>query len=205
FGMEIPYTIINDAIKQLVRYKYYMIKKGQSEEDNDEEESEEQVVSRAGRGRGKGYMCSGNQEVNVSSKPKKDVVPRKQRTITYADNILKTKDRVVLLAKSVSTEKQRRSKESRLESIRQEIQARKREGSSAAKDGEFEDFSDINSDVTARSSWSNTYKDDDTDDAENSDMDISDDDSDKGDDNAAGFGVFMYDKSKELPKFTPIM
>ncbi|GKD70586.1 hypothetical protein Tco_1324676 [Tanacetum coccineum] len=108
FGMEIPYTIINDAIKQLVRYKYYMIKKGQSEEDNDEEESEEQVVSRAGRGRGKGYMCSGNQEVNVSSKPKKDVVPRKQRTITYADNILKTKDRVVLLAKSVSTEKQRR-------------------------------------------------------------------------------------------------
>ncbi|GKD40612.1 hypothetical protein Tco_1260819, partial [Tanacetum coccineum] len=92
------------------------------------------------------------------------------------------------------------SKESRLESIRQEIQARKREGSSAAKDGEFEDFSDINSDVTARSSWSNTYKDDDTDDAENSDMDISDDDSDKGDDNAAGFGVFMYDKSKDLRK-----
>ncbi|GJY41859.1 hypothetical protein Tco_0429129 [Tanacetum coccineum] len=90
-----------------------------------------------------------------------------------------------------------------------EIQANKREGSCAAKDGEFEDFSDTDSDATTSSSWSDTNKDDDKDDAENYDMfklyvDISDDDSDKGDDDAARFGVFMYDKSKELPKFTPI-
>ncbi|GJW42245.1 hypothetical protein Tco_0071044 [Tanacetum coccineum] len=35
-------------------------------------------------------------------------------------------------------------------------------------------------------------------------MDISDDDYDKRDDDEARFGLFMYDKSKELPKFTPI-
>ncbi|GJR16727.1 hypothetical protein Tco_0965254 [Tanacetum coccineum] len=37
-----------------------------------------------------------------------------------------------------------------------------------------------------------------------SDIDISDDDSNRKDeDDAAGFGVFMYTKSKALPKFTP--
>ncbi|GJZ40427.1 hypothetical protein Tco_0586990 [Tanacetum coccineum] len=90
------------------------------------------------------------------------------------------------------------SKESRLENIRQEIQASKEERSSATKYREFKYFSDTNSDSTASSSWSS-----DKDDAENFDMDISDDESDKEDDDAVGFGVFMYDKSKELHKFTP--
>ncbi|GJZ44533.1 hypothetical protein Tco_0591788 [Tanacetum coccineum] len=72
---------------------------------------------------------------------------------------------------------QKGSKESKLESIRQEIEAGRREGSK---------------------------KDDDKDDAKVFNMDISDDDSDKGDDDAAGFRVFMYDKTKKPPKFTPI-
>ncbi|GJV40201.1 hypothetical protein Tco_1418641 [Tanacetum coccineum] len=104
------------------------------------------------------------------------------------------------LKKPLLLKKERNSKESRLKSIRQEIQASKGERYSAAKDGEFKDFLDTDSDATTSSSWSDTDKDD----AENSDMDISDDDFDKGNDDATGFRVFMYDKSKELPKFTPI-
>ncbi|GJR82107.1 hypothetical protein Tco_0152892 [Tanacetum coccineum] len=88
--------------------KSISLKKKKSEEDNAEEESEEKVVSRARRGHSKGYMCSGNQEVNVLSKPKKYGVPNKKRTITYADNLLETEDEAILLAKSVSTKEQRR-------------------------------------------------------------------------------------------------
>ncbi|GJZ92067.1 hypothetical protein Tco_0664132 [Tanacetum coccineum] len=70
-----------------------------------EEEPEEQHVSLVRSGRGKGYMCIGNREVNVSSKPKKAVVPRKLRTITEADNLIEQE--AVELAKSVSIEEQR--------------------------------------------------------------------------------------------------
>nr|GEU29954.1 zf-CCHC domain-containing protein/UBN2 domain-containing protein [Tanacetum cinerariifolium] len=94
------------------------------------------------------------------------------------------------------------SKESRLESKRQEIQAGKGEWSSAIKDREIEYFSDTDSDATTSSSWSSDK--DDKDDAEDSDLDISNDDSNKRDDDVDGFRVFMYDKSKELPKLTPI-
>nr|GEW90409.1 hypothetical protein [Tanacetum cinerariifolium] len=65
-------------------------------------------------------------------------------------------------------------------------------------------FSDIDSDAIRSSSWSDTDKDINKDDAEYFDIDISNDDSDKGDNDVDGFGVFMYDKIKELPKFTPI-
>ncbi|GKB69256.1 hypothetical protein Tco_0930668 [Tanacetum coccineum] len=70
-------------------------------------ESEEHAMFRTRRERSKGHVCSGNQEVNVSSKPKKDDVPRKKRTITYADNLLEIENKAILLAKSVSTEEQR--------------------------------------------------------------------------------------------------
>nr|GFB23704.1 hypothetical protein [Tanacetum cinerariifolium] len=55
------------------------------------------------------------------------------------------------------------------------------------------------SDATRNYSWSDT----DNEDTKDSNMDISDDDFKKGDDDAAAFRVFMYNKSKELPKFTP--
>ncbi|GKD09148.1 hypothetical protein Tco_1188833 [Tanacetum coccineum] len=51
-----------------------------------------------------------NQEVNVPSNPKKNVVPRRKRTITYADNLLETEDEAILLSKSVSTDEQRLQK-----------------------------------------------------------------------------------------------
>ncbi|GJV53293.1 hypothetical protein Tco_1449034 [Tanacetum coccineum] len=144
---------------------------------------------------------------------------REKKSDTYADSLLETENESVLLAKSgkkfkrIATEDpavqllpdlRKGYKESRLESIRQEIQASKGEGSSVARDGEFEDFSDTNSHATASSSWSDTDKDDDKDDAKNSNMGISDDDSNKDDDDVAEFRVFMYDLSNELPKFTPI-
>ncbi|GJY74986.1 hypothetical protein Tco_0479417, partial [Tanacetum coccineum] len=46
-------------------------------------------------------------QINVSSKPNNDVVPRIKRTITIADNIIETEDEAVMLVKSVSTDEQR--------------------------------------------------------------------------------------------------
>ncbi|GKD60034.1 hypothetical protein Tco_1297543 [Tanacetum coccineum] len=135
-------------------------------------------------------MRLGNQEVNVPSIFKKNVVPRSQRSIIYAANLLETENEVIqvekdiedtypakarLKLKGVATEDptvqsqlylRRGSKESRLESIRQERQAVV-EGSNEEKDDEIDDF----------------------------DMDLSDDEP-KGDD-ASGFGVLMYNKSTE--------
>ncbi|GKB10562.1 hypothetical protein Tco_0844485 [Tanacetum coccineum] len=89
----------------------------------------------------------------------------------------------------------RGSKES---SLRQENQPVGGEGSSATHDKyyEFEEISATDSDATQDSSCSETddEKDDETDDSDNSDMDLSNDEP-KEDDNAAGFGVFMYNKS----------
>ncbi|GJX53524.1 hypothetical protein Tco_0281893 [Tanacetum coccineum] len=142
--MEIPDIMTNDAIKQTVGYKYYKIQKDQS-----------------------------NQEVNVSSKPKKVVVPKKPRTITIADNIVEQETLAFKLAKSVNIEEQRLQQQ-------------------------------IDSNATRNSSSSDTDEDNDTDDAEDSNLDIFDNDSDKGDDDATGFRVFMYNESNEPPKFTPI-
>ncbi|GKF45900.1 hypothetical protein Tco_0135702 [Tanacetum coccineum] len=67
FGMELPDSMINDAFKQSTGYIVYKSKREQSEKYNDQVTSKEKNVSTLGRGRGKGYMCSGtgNLEVNV--------------------------------------------------------------------------------------------------------------------------------------------
>ncbi|GJY32570.1 hypothetical protein Tco_0417039 [Tanacetum coccineum] len=44
---------------------------------------------------------------------------------------------------------------------------------------------------------------DETNDSEDLDMDLSDDEPNKGDDDVAGFGIFVDNKSQELAKFTP--
>ncbi|GKA46640.1 hypothetical protein Tco_0739523 [Tanacetum coccineum] len=189
FGMEIPDTMINDAIKQSTRYKYYKHKKNES-----------------------------NQEVNVPSMFKKNVVPRKQRSITIANNLVPQEDVAVELAKSKPKgpaiedpvvqsllDLRRGSKESRFKSVRQEKKPVGGEGSSAVHDKyyEFKDISATYSDATRDSSCSETdkEKDDETDDFEDSDMDLSDDEP-KGDDDVIGFGVFMYNKSTEPLKST---
>ncbi|GKE39010.1 hypothetical protein Tco_1462415 [Tanacetum coccineum] len=96
----------------------------------------------------------------------------------------------------------RGSKESRLESQRQEKQAVRGEGSSAIHDKyyEFEYISATDSDATRDSSCSDTNeaKYDETDDSY---IDLSADEP-KGDDDAARFRVFMYNKSTEPLKST---
>ncbi|GJW83619.1 hypothetical protein Tco_0156764 [Tanacetum coccineum] len=73
------------------------------------------------------------------------------------------------------------------------------EGSSNAHNKHYAD-SDTNSNAILYFSCSEESKNE-TDDADNSDMDLSDDNP-QGDDDAAGFGVFMYNKSTETPNST---
>nr|GEW00597.1 putative reverse transcriptase domain-containing protein [Tanacetum cinerariifolium] len=92
---------------------------------------------------------------------------------------------------------------SRPESIKQMKQAVVGEGSSDAleKYYEFENTSATDSDATRDSSCSDTDKEKDikTDDSDDSDMDLSDNNP-QGDDDAAGFGVFMYNKFTDHSK-----
>nr|GFA14377.1 hypothetical protein [Tanacetum cinerariifolium] len=159
----------------------------QNEKDNDQDILEGKNVFTFERGQGKGYICSGtgNQEVNVSSKPKHDAVPRRKRTITFADNLIGSEDEAVLLAKLVRTDEQRIQQREIMPQffIDKEVNTEVDEAYGAEKGKQL--------------------KDDDKDDIEDSDMDIDDDDSDKEKDDAAGFGLFMYDKTKELSIFTP--
>ncbi|GKB72212.1 hypothetical protein Tco_0933624, partial [Tanacetum coccineum] len=185
--------------------------KGQSEKDNVEGEPEVKNVSLVTRGRGKGYMCIGNQEVNVSRKPKKFVVPRKPRTITVPHNIMEQETMAVELAKSISIEEHRLQQREIMTQLPIEKQIEKdidegyvakrglklkgaatedpsiqsllalRKGSKEIKRGH------VRKEVQAAK---DTNKDDDKDDTEDSDMDICNNDSDKGDDDATGFGHF---------------
>ncbi|GJR76161.1 hypothetical protein Tco_0088526 [Tanacetum coccineum] len=107
FGMEIPNIMINDTFKKSARYKYYKAKKVESNKAKSTEEPEEQHVSPVRRGLDKGYMRSGNQEANVPSMFKKNVVPKKTRSLTIADNIIK-EPIAVELAKPISIQEQRR-------------------------------------------------------------------------------------------------
>ncbi|GJU40800.1 hypothetical protein Tco_1193757 [Tanacetum coccineum] len=219
--MEIPDIMIDDAFKKLTRYKYYKAKYAESEKAKDVEEPEEQNESVVRSGRGKGYMRSGDYKANVPKMFKKDVVLRKTRSLTAAEETIAVK-----LVKSISIDEQRThqrrrsqltidrqidndladtyaewgqklkgpavddpalqslldlqkgSKSSRLESLRQKKQAVAGEGSNTSEES-----------------------DNGTDDANDSDMDLSDDNPNE-DDDIAGFGVFMYNKSTETPKST---
>nr|GEW85153.1 hypothetical protein [Tanacetum cinerariifolium] len=160
--MEIPNEKINDAIKKKVRYKYYMAKKVESKKAKMVGEPEEQRVSLVKRRRGKGFMSYGDQVVNVS-KLKKDVVQRKTRSLTII------KETVVA---------------SRLEILKQKKQAAEGEGSSATHN-KYYDSSNTNSEATLYSLSSDKIKEsvNETDDADDSDMDLFDDDP-HGDDDA---------------------
>ncbi|GKD17725.1 hypothetical protein Tco_1206883 [Tanacetum coccineum] len=83
FRMEIPDTMINDAIKQSAGYRYYKYKKNESEKAEAAEEPEEHHVSPVRSGK------------------------EKKMSITIADNLVLQEDVTVELAKSVSIEEQR--------------------------------------------------------------------------------------------------
>nr|GFB51296.1 hypothetical protein [Tanacetum cinerariifolium] len=85
FGMEVPDAMISDAIKKKSGYKFYMAKKVDNEKAKIVDKLKEQHVSLIKSGKGKGFMCYGDQVVNVPNKFKKDVVPRKTRSLTIAE------------------------------------------------------------------------------------------------------------------------
>ncbi|GJX44095.1 hypothetical protein Tco_0260771 [Tanacetum coccineum] len=220
FRMKIPDTKISDAINQSAGYKYYEAKKAESEKGNTAKEPEEQHVSPVKSGRGKGYMRLGDQEVNVSSAFKKNVVPKKQRSIIVADNLVPQEDVAVELAKSVSIKERQLQQRDLMTQLTIERQIEKyvedtyaewgqKLKGPATEDPVVQSLLDLrrgskeNSDVTRDSLGSDTdqKKEDETDDSDDSDMDLSDDEP-KGDDDVAGYGVFMYNKSTEPLKST---
>ncbi|GJU67683.1 hypothetical protein Tco_1253942 [Tanacetum coccineum] len=142
FGMEVPDAMISDAIKKKAGYTYYMAKKVESEKAKIIDEPEEQHVSLVKSGRGKGFMCYGDQVENVPSKLKKDDVPRKTRSLTIAEEAVVG------------------SKASTLKSLKQKKQAVTGEGLSAARN-KYYSSSDTDSDATLYSSNDNPHEDDD--------------------------------------------
>ncbi|GJT16218.1 hypothetical protein Tco_0874924 [Tanacetum coccineum] len=180
FGMEVTDAMISDAIKKKAGYTYYMAKKVESEKAKIVDEPEKQHISLVKSGRGKGFMCYGDQVVNVPNKLKKNVIPRKTRSLTIAEEI-------------------KGSKASRLKSLRKKKQPVAGEGSSAAHNKYY----DTNSDATLYSSSLDKTEEgaNETDDADESDMDLSDDNP-QGDNDAARYGVFMHNKSTPTPNST---
>ncbi|GKB14922.1 hypothetical protein Tco_0848845 [Tanacetum coccineum] len=98
FGREIPDTMIDDAFKKTTGFTYYKAKKVESEKAKAVEEREEENVSPVRSGRGKCYMHLGEYEANVLKLFKKNVVPRKTRSLTVVEETVAAD-----LAKSVSS------------------------------------------------------------------------------------------------------
>ncbi|GKE42131.1 hypothetical protein Tco_1469415 [Tanacetum coccineum] len=189
--MEIPDTMISDSIKKLAGYKFYMAKKVESENAKIVDKLEEKHASLVKSGKGKGFICYGDQVVNAPNKLKKDVLPRKTRSFTIVEETV-----VGELAHSIGPavyfpavqsllDLRKGSKVSRLESLRKKKQAAIGEGSSVAHNKHYVN-SDTDSDATLYSSSSNKLEKsaNETDDADKSDTDLSDDNPD-GDDDAA--------------------
>ncbi|GKF42158.1 hypothetical protein Tco_0125500, partial [Tanacetum coccineum] len=97
FGMEVPDAMISDAIKKKAGYTYYMAKKVEGEKAKIIDKPEEQHISSIKNRRGKGFMCYVDQVANVPNKHKKDVVPRKTRSLTIIEEAV-----VCELANSIS-------------------------------------------------------------------------------------------------------
>nr|GEZ42012.1 hypothetical protein [Tanacetum cinerariifolium] len=75
----------NDAIKKKAGYTYYMANKVESEKAKIVDKPKEQHVSPIKSGRGKGFVCYDDPVSNVPKKLKKDVVPRKTRSLIIVE------------------------------------------------------------------------------------------------------------------------
>nr|GEY39093.1 hypothetical protein [Tanacetum cinerariifolium] len=213
FGMKVPDAMINDAIKKKAGYMYYMAKKVKSKKAKIIDEPEEQHVSPIKSERGKGFMCYGDQVANVPNKLKKDVVSRKTRSLTTAEETVvdmynewgqklkgpAVKDPVVQSLLDL----RKGLKASRLESLRQKKQPVAGEGSSLAHNKYYSSI-DTDSDATLYSSSLDKSKENanETDDADESDMDLPDDNLHE-DDDAANFIQTLLDETpaNELTDF----
>ncbi|GKD29803.1 hypothetical protein Tco_1240581 [Tanacetum coccineum] len=144
------------------------------------------------------YMAKKVEIANVPNKVKKDVVLRKTRSLTIAEEGVvgpTVEDPVVQSLLDL----RKGSKASRLESLRQKKQPVAGEGSSTTHN-KYYSSSDTVSDATLYSSSSDTPKKsaNETDDADKSNMDLSNDNP-YGDYDAARYGVFIHNKSTATP------
>nr|GEY57508.1 hypothetical protein [Tanacetum cinerariifolium] len=140
FGIEIPDTMISDAIKKLAGYKFYIAKKVESENAKIIDEPEEQHVSPVKSGRGKGFIC--------------------YVAVTYAEWGQKLKGLIVDdPAVQSLLDLRKGSKASRLESLKQKKQAVVGEGLNKTEESESEtdDVDDSDMDL----SNDNPHEDDD--------------------------------------------
>nr|GEV30379.1 hypothetical protein [Tanacetum cinerariifolium] len=182
--MEIPDKMISDAIKKLAGYKFYMAKKVKSENAKTVDEPKEQHVSPVKSKRGKIFRCYGDQVVNVPNKPKKDVLPRRTRSLSIAKETVIGEHANSFGIRETNTQRHRRSQ------LRIDSQI-------------DDDSSDTNSDAILCSSSSDDIEEsaNETDDADESDMDLSDDNPD-GDDDDAGYGALLDETpANELTNF----
>ncbi|GJY99727.1 hypothetical protein Tco_0517157 [Tanacetum coccineum] len=171
FGMKVPDAMISDAIKKKVGYKYYIAKKVENEKAKIVNEPEEQHISLIKSGRGKGFMWYGDQVANVPNKLKKDVVPRRTRPFTIA-------------------------KEAVVDKLGQKLKG------PAVEDPVVQSLLDLQKGSKASMLESlRKMKQPEIDDADESNMDLPDDNP-HGDDDDARYGVFMYNKSTATPNST---
>ncbi|GKC21179.1 hypothetical protein Tco_1023329, partial [Tanacetum coccineum] len=184
--MEIPNTMISNAIKKLARYKFYMAKKVENENPKIVVKPEVQHVSTVKSRRGKGFICYGDQVANVPNKLKIDNVSRKTRSQTITKEIV-----VDTYAELVQKFKGHIVKDLAVQAL---LDLWK--GSKASK------LKNTDSDTIIYSSCLEE-SDSETDDVDDSDMDLSDDSS-QGDDDAIEFRVFMHSKSTTTPNSTYI-
>ncbi|GKA82542.1 hypothetical protein Tco_0789290 [Tanacetum coccineum] len=152
------------------------------------DEPEEQHASPIKSGRGKGFLCYGDQVSNVPTSLKIDVVPWKTRSLTIAEETV-----IGELAHSINMYYEWVQKLEGLifddPTVQSLLDLRK--GSKASR---LESLKQKNSDKQEESA-------NETDDADESDMDLSDDNPNR-DDDAAGYGVFMHIKSTATPNST---
>ncbi|GJS01933.1 hypothetical protein Tco_0318441 [Tanacetum coccineum] len=212
FGMKVPDAMISDVIKKKAWYTYYLAKKVESEKAKIVDEPEEQHVSPFKSGKGKGFICYGDQVVNTPNKLKKDDVPRRTRSLTIDEETIV--DRCNELGQKLKgpavddpavqslLDLPKGSKASTLDSLRQNNQAVAGEVSSVAHNKHY-DLLDTDSDAKCYSSNSDKLEKsaNETDDADKSDMDLFDDNPDS-DDDAARYEVFMHNKSTATPNST---
>nr|GEU48801.1 hypothetical protein CTI12_AA475510 [Tanacetum cinerariifolium] len=193
--MEVPDAMISDAIKKKAGYTYYMAKKVESEKAKIVDQPKEQHVSPIKSGRGKGFMCYGDQVENFPNKLKKYVVTRKTRSLTIAKEAV-----VGELENSISIQ------ESRSQQHQRSQLTIDRQTDKAITDlyNEYgQKLKDTASDATLYSSSSDKSEEsaNEADDADKSDMDLFDYNP-QGDDDVVRYGVFMHNKSTSTPNST---
>ncbi|GJY48380.1 hypothetical protein Tco_0438336 [Tanacetum coccineum] len=201
FGMEVPDAMISDAIKKKAGYTYYMAKKVESEKAKIVDEPEKQhkdAMPRKTRSLTIAEEAVVGELTNSISIQELRTQQRRRSQLTidsqlddivadiYAEWGQKLKGPAVddPVVQSL-LDLQKGSKASRLESLKQKNQAVAGEGSSAARN-KYYDSSNNNSDATLYSSSSNESEEsaNETDDADESDMDLSDDNPNRDDDAA---------------------